>query len=142
MAAHKMNRQKNCKYCGRFFILDYRVKDRQVSCFREICQSKRKKKSQESWLADNPDYFKGRYPNTEAWREQCPGYQKQWRAQKRSEIQDEIPSSKPVKSIRIVVPVKWLKDEIQDEIILARRCQCGFYVTGRGVQDTRRDRPP
>lgn len=142
MAAHKVNRQKNCKYCGRFFTPDCRVKDRQVSCFREVCQSNRKKESQRKYVAANPDCFAGRYDNTKEWLEQRPGYQKQWRARKRSEIQDEIPSSKPVKSIRIVVPVKWLKDEIQDEIILATRCQCGFYVTGRGVQDTRRDRPP
>jgi len=140
MAAHKVNQQKNCKYCGRFFTPDYRVKDRQVSCFREICQSKRKKENQKNWVAANPDCFAGRYENTKAWRGERPDYQKLWRAGKRIEIQDEIPSSKPVKSVRIVVPVKWLKDEIQDEIILARRCQCGFYVTSRGVQDTRRDR--
>jgi hypothetical protein len=140
MAKEKQGRQKNCKYCGRFFTPDYRVWDRQVSCARKICRAKRKKDSQAKWVKANPDYFHGRYENTKEWREQHPDYQKQWRAEKRSEIQDKIPHSTPVKSVRIVVPVKWLKDEIQDEIILARRCRCGFYVTGRGVQDTRRDR--
>ena len=140
MVKDKQRRQKNCKYCGRFFTPDYRVWERQVGCGREICRVKRKRESQEKWVKANPDYFTGRYENTKEWREQHPGYQKQWRAGKRCEIQDEIPHSSPVKSIRLVVPVKWLTDEIQDEIILARRCRCGFYVTGRGVQDTRRDR--
>jgi len=140
MAIDYRRRQKNCKYCGRFFTPDYRVWERQVSCAREICRAKRKKESQEKWIAANPDYFTGRYANTKEWREQRPDYQKQWRAGKRREIQDKIPPSTSVKSVRIVVPVKWLKDEIQDEIILVKRCQCGFYVTGRGMQDTRRDR--
>jgi len=140
MVIDKQGRQKNCKYCGRFFTPDYRVWARQMSCARKACQAKRKKGSQEKWVAANSDYFKGRYENTKEWREQHPNYQKQWRAGKRSEIQDETPPSASVKSVRIVIPVKWLKGEIQDEIILATRCRCGFYVTGKGVQDTRRDR--
>lgn len=129
--------QKRCVYCGRFFRPDYRVKDRQKSCKSKQCQARRKKESQRRWLEKNPGYFRGRYPNTKEWRERNPDYQRRWRA-KRREIQDEISPEKQVKTIRLVVPGEWFKGEIQDEIRFVRQCGCGFFVTGRGVQDTRR----
>lgn len=130
--------QKRCAYCGCFFRPDYRVGDRQKSCKAKQCQAKRKRESQRRWIEKNPGYFRDRYPNTKEWREKNPGYQRRWRA-KRREIQDEIPSKTPIKTIRLVVPVKWLQGEIQDEIRLVRQCGCGFFVTGREMQDTRRD---
>lgn len=130
--------QKRCVYCGRFFRPDYRVKDHQKSCKSKQCQARRKKESQRRWLEKNPGYFRGRYPNTKEWRKRNPDYQRRWRA-KRREIQDEISHKKQVKTIRLVVPGEWFKDEIQDEIRLVRQCGCGFFVTGRGVQDTRRN---
>jgi hypothetical protein len=129
--------QKRCVYCGCFFRPDYRVKDRQKSCKSKQCQARRKKESQRRWLEKNPGYFRGRYPNTKEWRERNPDYQRRWRA-KRREIQDEIFPEKQVKTIRLVVPERWFRGEIQDEIRFVRQCRCGFFVTGRGVQDTRR----
>lgn len=127
-----------CKYCGRFFKPDPRVRNRQKSCRRRECRSKRKKESQAKWVAANPDCFKGRYAYLKEWRESHPGYQKEVRARKRREIQDERPPSRPVRTVRIVVPEKWLRGEIQDEILVAVRCGCGFYVGGerREIQDT------
>lgn len=123
-----------CKYCGRFFKPDYRVKVRQKSCQSPQCQAKRKKESQGRWVEANPGYFKGRYENTKAWRRLHPDYQSRWRA-KRREIQDEIPSTRPMKSIRLVIPVEYFKGEIQDEIHLVRQCGCGYFVTRQ--QDAR-----
>ena len=117
MAIDKQRRQKNFKYCGRFFTPDYRVWKRQVSCAREICRAKRKKDSQEKWVAANPDYFKGRYENTKEWRKQHPDYQKQWRAGKRREIQDETPPSASVKSLDHsgnTLPMRVLRDRQGD----------------------------
>ena len=125
---------KRCIYCGRFFKPDYRVKARQKNCQSPQCQTKRKKESQRRWVKTNPEYFKGRYENTKSWRRLHPDYQRQWRA-KRREIQDEIPSKTPIKTIRLVIPVKWLKGEIQDEIRLVRQCGCGYFVTRQ--QDAR-----
>jgi hypothetical protein len=130
--------QKRCIYCGRFFKPDRRVVKRQKSCKDKGCRSKLKKESQRRWLEANPGYFRGRYPNTKQWRESNPGYQRAWRA-KRRKIQDEIPPKKPLITLRLVIPEKWLKGEIQDEIRLERQCGCGFFVTGRGMRDTRRD---
>lgn len=130
--------QKRCAYCGRFFRPVCRVKDRQKSCDSLECRARRKKESQKRWVKANPGYFKGRYENTRQWRKAHPDYQRQWRA-RRGEIQDEIPPKSPVKTLRLVIPEKYLKGEIQNEIRLVRQCGCGFFVTGAGGQDTRRD---
>lgn len=99
---------------------------------------RRKKESQKRWLKDNPGYFKGRYEYIKQWRREHSGYQRQWRA-KRHKIQDEISPSKPIMIIRLAIPAKLLKGEIQDEIRLVKQCGCGFFVTGGEMQDTRRD---
>lgn len=134
--------QKRCIYCGHFFKPDYRVKGRQKCCKAEGCQRKRKEEGRRRWVGANPGYFKGRYENTREWRKSHPDYQRQWRARRRREIQYEIPSKTPIKTIRLVIPEDWLKGEIQDEIRLVRQCGCGFFVSGKGMQDTRRDCPP
>jgi len=130
--------QKRCKYCGRYFIPDIRVGAKQKACKDKACQVKRKKESQRRWLESNPGYFAGRYDSVKQWRKEHPEYQRRWRA-KRREIQDEIPPSKPIRTIRLVVPAEWLKGEIQDEIRLKRQCGCGFFVSGGGMRDTRSD---
>ena len=90
------------------------------------------------WVEANPGYFQGRYGYVREWRKRNPDYQRRWR-EKRREIQDEIPPENPVKTMRLVIPEKWLAVEIQDEIRLVRHCECGVFIAGGGVQDTRRD---
>jgi len=142
MEDKKTVHQKMCIYCGRYFKPDKRVGDRQKSCKSKECQAKRKKETQKRWLEANPGYFKGRYEDIKQWRKRHPDYQRRWRAQrraKRREIQDEMSPSKPVITIRLVIPAKLLKGEIQDEIRLVRQCGCGFFVAGWGMQDTKLD---
>ena len=62
-----------------------------------------------------------------------------WRATRRDEIQDEMPPESPVKTVRLVIPERWLAGEIQDEIRLVRHCECGVFIAGGVLQDTRRD---
>ena len=131
-------RRKRCAFCGRFFKPDYRVGDRQKSCPSSQCRAKRKQDSQRKWVQTNPGYFKDRYENTKQWRKSHPDYQRRWRARRR-EIQDKIPLQSPIKTLRLVIPVKYFKGEIQDEIRLVRQCGCGFFVVGEGMQDTSRD---
>lgn len=130
--------RKRCIYCGRYFKPDHRVGDRQKACKAKACQAKRKKGSQQQWLESNQGYFQGRYDYVKQWRKENPDYQRRWRA-KRREIQDEIPPSKPIRTIRLVIPAEWFKGEIQDEIRLKKQCGCGFFVAGGGMQDTRSD---
>lgn len=66
-------RQKNCEFCGRFFIPDCRIGSKQRSCARPDCRTLRKAAAQAAWVSKNSDYFKGRYATTKKWREEHPG---------------------------------------------------------------------
>ncbi len=142
MESRSKYQQKRCVYCGRYFVPDRRVGDRQKSCKKLECRRKRKKESQRRWVEANPGYFEGRYEYLKEWRQQNPDYQRRWRAGRRAEIQDEMPPPKPLLTLRLVVPVRWFKGEIQDEIRFVRQCGCGFFVSGDRMQDTRRDSHP
>jgi hypothetical protein len=61
--------RKRCVICGRFFIPDPRVKDRQKACGRQRCRKGRKQLAQDRWCKKNPAYFKGRYPYVKEWRQ-------------------------------------------------------------------------
>lgn len=126
-------RQKNCEFCGRFFIPDRRTGNRQRCCLRPQCCKKRKAASQAAWVSKNSDYFKGRSANTRRWREAHPGYQRE-RRKKLREIQDEIPPSSSMKSVRLLLPVTWFRDGLQDTKAVITIIDSETYVcTGRVV---------
>jgi hypothetical protein len=55
---------KHCEFCGRFFVPDHRVGNRQRACSRPECKAERKQASQKKWVSGEPGYFLGRYrPN-------------------------------------------------------------------------------
>ena len=128
---------ENCQYCGKFYQPHVCLKNRQKSCEDPGCRKKRKQESQKQWVLKNPDYFKGRYPETKVWRAKKPDYQKQ-RRKKTREIQDSISPPSPVLTLSIQVPAKVFRGEIQDSILLTRQCGCGFWLPGEGreIQDS------
>lgn len=83
--------QKSCAICHRPFCPDPRVGDRQRVCQNIQCQRQRKRLAQKRWLAENPDYFKGRYPEL---KEKILAYQHNKRSLKQqvqsNDIQDEL----------------------------------------------------
>ena len=119
---------KRCLFCGRFFVPDPRVGERQKACAREACKRERKAVAQRAWCEKNPGYFQGRYP-----------YVKQWRQQKKLSsggasqgvIQDKIPLSKPCLRLILVVPAD-KAGMIQDEILLRRQSRRTFVADGYG----------
>lgn len=120
---------KHCEFCGRFFVPDPRVGDRQRACSRPECKSARKQASKRAWLArETPGgYFAGRY-----------SYVKEWRKKRRQAtgkvIQDEISPTKPCLKLVLVLPV--MRDEmIQDEIILRRVARTTFAAPGISPQE-------
>jgi hypothetical protein len=121
-------RQKRCEFCGRFFTPNRRVGNRQRSCGRTECKKARKTAAQQTWVNNNPGYFKGRYDNTRRWRRAHPDYQRQ-RRQKIREIQDETARETPVKSVRLLVPAKWFKDEIQDTMVTLTLLDTATYIS-------------
>lgn len=121
--------QPRCSYCGRFFRPDTRTKKRQKSCSSIRCQSKRKHDAQSKWAGENPDYFTGRYSNTKQWRQSNTDYQRRWRS-KRREKQRFSPMNASIKTLRILVPERWLRGQVHEEIRLVKQCECGFFVAG------------
>jgi len=104
---------KCCEICKKAFKPDPRVGDRQRVCRTLPCQQERKRRSQASWLSQNPGAFKGRYYNTKDWLEAHPGYLRTWRLKHRAaadcpDIQDELTCLKSI-------PVSELTD-IQDKL--------------------------
>jgi hypothetical protein len=123
---------KHCEFCGRFFVPDSRVGNRQRACFRSECQDTRKRSSKQAWRArETPGgYFAGRY-----------SYVKEWRKKRRQAmskvIQDEIPPAKPVVKLVFWLPVTRFS-MIQDEITLKRVAGSTFAAPGvsrRMIQD-------
>ena len=122
---------KRCEFCGRFFVPNPRVGNRQRACSRPECKKARKQKAQQEWLSGEPGYFAGRYPYVKEWR-------KKQRLQEVKVIQDTIPPAKPCRKLVFILPA--IKDEmIQDEITLKRFDSSTFAATGlsrRMIQDT------
>lgn len=115
---------KQCMYCGRYFIPDKRVGERQKACQRDGCKRRRKKDAQKRWLYKNPGYFRNHYND----------YVKDWRQKKKQEltssfvkrdkikdmkkgmIKDEIRPSKPLQKLILLIPADksgMIKDEIR-----------------------------
>lgn len=105
-------RRKRCLWCGRYFRPDRRAGDNQKCCGREDCRHKRKTKAQQRWVAANPGCFSGRYANTKAWRQEHPGYQRQWRRRGRHGSRDTR-RDRPRKAIKIK-ELQRVGSEIQD----------------------------
>jgi hypothetical protein len=117
---------KRCVFCGRFFIPDYRIGERQKACFLEVCKKARKQKAQREWVQKNPGYFQGRYPYVKEWREKrksslgTPGAEM---------IQDEILPSKPLLRLILLIPGE-KGQRIQDKIFLRRQSRHTFAAYG------------
>lgn len=117
--------QSRCIYCGRFFEPDRRVGSRQKCCGRPGCRKARKRESQRKWVEKNPGYFKGRYENTKKWLSAHPGYLRKWRTG--DDIQDECREERPIKSIRFLIPVRLLQDDIQDKCLILTKSDSRTY---------------
>lgn len=121
---------KRCVLCGRFFEVDPRVGERQKCCRARECQKKRKKLQLRAWRRKNQDYFHGRYEYVKAWRQAHPGYQKHRRSRKRREIQTQIPTETPIKSMRIHFRCNLRFGEIQTQILRVTQAGRAFWVDG------------
>lgn len=124
-------RQKHCEFCGRFYTPDPRLGERQRCCSRPECKRLRKRASQASWTKKNKGYFQGRYGNTRLWLEAHPGYLRQRRRMRR-DIQDAIPDLTARKSVRLLLPVKWFKDDIQDTMVKITLLESDTYLGTAG----------
>lgn len=56
------SRCSTCIICQEPFMPHPKVGLRQKACRKLSCQLERKRHNQKAWIASEPDYFKGRYP--------------------------------------------------------------------------------
>jgi hypothetical protein len=116
---------KTCQVCGNPFTPDPRVGDCQIVCKEISCQLERKRRAQKKWLKENPDYFKGRYPEL---KERIIAYQEKRRLERINlveqyplDIQDELNGYKS-KALTMVQEAVSIQDEITSKITLGKSC--------------------
>lgn len=74
-----LSKKRRCPHCRTFFLPNYRNITRQKFCnSNPDCKKASKAASQKSWLAKNPNYFKGveHVQRVQQWRMDNPGYSK------------------------------------------------------------------
>ena len=118
---------KVCAVCQAPFTPDRRVGESQLVCSKLSCQQERKRRAQKRWLANNPGYFKGRYPYVKSWLDAHPGYLKKYRARQKAvapganfDIQDEITSRKDYMLLALHNTLD-IQDEISSKITISKR---------------------
>ncbi len=113
--------EKRCHYCGRQFIPDQRVGDRQKAC-SGVCQKLRKQENNRFYRENNPDYWKNHYEDyVKPWRKKHPNYQRQWRQKRKVQPKptpSEIQAEKLRKAIELTGRTQFYLREIQAEIIV------------------------
>jgi hypothetical protein len=112
---------KTCLVCKELFTPDPRVGDRQKVCKRLACRLERKRLAQKRWVAQNPDYFKGRYPQL---KETILRYQKDKRLDRiqkcSSTIQDEL-TGKDINMLKELQKIADIQDELKRAITICKR---------------------
>jgi hypothetical protein len=110
--------ERKCHYCGRGFIPDPRVGNRQKAC-SVACEKLRKRENNRVFREKNPEYgcAPERYAYLKEWRRKHPDYQRRWREANKG----ERPSGE-IKAERLRKAIEWTERtclflrEIQAEI--------------------------
>lgn len=122
MKKKKINKQKRCVYCGRFFYPDPRAGEKQKACFSPECKRKRKREAQEAWKKKNPQCLKNHYQDyVKAWREKKRGHPAKTDTGKQSSVRLE--------RLILLIPADKMM-VIRDEISLKRITPHTFAVDG------------
>jgi hypothetical protein len=75
-----MHEQKACCICQQPFVPHPRLKDRQKTCAAASCRIELKRRANQDWRAQNPDYFLERYDTMfKTWNEKNRDYKKRYR---------------------------------------------------------------
>ena len=118
-------REKRCSYCGKKFVPDRKVGDRQKAC-SVACQKLRKRENNRLYREKNPGYWKNHYEDhVKPWRKQHPDYQRQWRQRRKAQQKappSEIQAEKLRKAIELTGRTQLYLREIQAEFILKPSC--------------------
>jgi hypothetical protein len=113
--------RKRCQYCGKLFIPDKRIGTRQKACSAE-CQKLRKRDNNRTFSRNNPGYWRGRYSVLKEWRQNHPGYQRQWRQARAQRM-----AAKKPREIQAELFLKAL-DTVEKNVSLLREIQAEMLV--------------
>lgn len=112
--------EKKCRYCGRLFVPDRRVGDRQAAC-SDACQKLRKHENNRRYRKKNPMYWKNHYEDyVKPWRQLHPDYQREWRHKRRTHTGTKVREIKAEmlrKAIELAGRTECYLREIQAEFI-------------------------
>ena len=95
--------ERKCHYCGRGFIPDSRVGNRQKAC-SVACQRLRKRENNRVFREKNPEYGRPpeRYAYLKEWRRKHPDYQRRWREGRKGKR-----SVGEIKAERLMKAIEW-----------------------------------
>jgi hypothetical protein len=108
---------KRCIICKEKFPPDSRVGHRQKVCKKLACKLQRKRIAQKRWCANNPDYFKGRYPSLKAQILKNQHRPVNNVAESTPTIQDEI-TIFTNKVLRVITKITTIQDELTYKITM------------------------
>ena len=140
-----MTRLKNrqCQHCHTIFIPDHRNRKWQKFCSRPECKQASKDASQQRWLANNPDYFKGdaNVFRVQEWRRANPDYRNGRR--KKDVLQEICPSNTTEKQDNVEIKAQYVHAEettapvLQDILTAQHPVLIGLIMqfTGYVLQD-------
>ena len=75
-----MSKRRRCPFCRRLFTPHPRLKERQKTCGRSACRKEQKRRYDQAWRQQHPDYFRGSYrQQKELYGTRAP-YKKQYRS--------------------------------------------------------------
>ena len=113
--------ERKCCYCGRAFVADRRVDDRQ-KVGSVACQKLRKQENNRLYREKNPRYWKTHYEDhVNPWRQPPPDYQRQWRQRRKVHpggSPGEIEAEKLRKAIEFAGRTQFYLREIQAAFIV------------------------
>ncbi len=98
--------KRRCHYCGKLFVPDARVGNRQKACSKG-CQRLRNKDNNRAFSKNNPEYWHGRYKYVKGWRQGNPDHQRRWRQKKK-----EVLNSTEAVEIQAEMGIKILINQI------------------------------
>jgi hypothetical protein len=113
--------ERRCHYCGRGFIADPRVENRQKAC-STACQKLRKRENNKAYREKDSEYWRApeRYEYLKAGRQKHPDYQRRWREARKREGRSlgEIQAERLKKVIEFTERIHIYLCEIKAEILL------------------------
>jgi hypothetical protein len=111
--------QSICRHCKEPFCPNLRNRTRQHFCYKSECRKARKTTSHKTWLAKNPDYFKGKWNvrRVQEWRKMHPRFSQRSKGSQRASESLHFRASTAAPEAQPQPPLQDLVQPLQDSIM-------------------------